>query len=98
MRAEDLANALCAAMPHSGGGSRLEYEEALEAAQIALGALESRTEYGWTWIDVEGRHVEEGPYSENVARDTVESERDAGYEAWLTTRTVTVTPWKRVEE
>jgi len=34
--AEELAEALCDAMPHDGGGSRIGYEEALEAAQKAL--------------------------------------------------------------
>lgn len=46
MTPEALAEALCAAMPHPGGGSRLEYEEALEAATKALAAAQE-LEYGW---------------------------------------------------
>lgn len=34
---EVLAEALCAAMPHPGGGSLLVYEDALEATQKVLG-------------------------------------------------------------
>ena len=44
LTAEALAEALCAAMPHDGGGSRLVYEEALEAAQKALEAVQGTSE------------------------------------------------------
>lgn len=43
--AEALAEALCDAMPHPGGGSRLVYEDALEAAQKALTAVARTPEY-----------------------------------------------------
>ncbi|MEV5068892.1 hypothetical protein MRBLMI12_000448 [Microbacterium sp. LMI12-1-1.1] len=36
--AEQLAEALCHAMPHPGGGSQLVYEDALEAAEAAIKA------------------------------------------------------------
>jgi tetratricopeptide (TPR) repeat protein len=36
---ENLAEALCDAMPNPGGGSDLIYEDALEAAEKALAAL-----------------------------------------------------------
>ena len=68
--AEDLANALCRAMPHEGGGSRLEYEEALQAAESAL---EPEYEYG-AWFD-----STDNPYGVNVctseqeARDVIRS-------------------------
>lgn len=61
--AEALAEALCAAMPHDGGGSRLVYEDALEAAQAALSTLQEAKPDP---IAAHGRELKE-KYGDNVA-------------------------------